>query len=393
MALDVGGVPDVDAGAGGGGSGLDFSSGTGESNDSGLLAEMDAIMAGEGAVDAAAGFEAAPAKPFAPDKPVLTTLKPAEGGTPKAETKPDEAKPPEAGAEGEAKAGDDAGEPPPPTIDVSAEAKRLRKGFAQLAKEREAINARVAEANRTIERAKSLEAKAADYDRLPERIKADPLGFLEANGIAVDALLDKVIEGEKPPHERELEKLRREIADKEKAAAEKERVAAEKAESDRIQRAMSDWERGNTDFARGDTEKYDLINSLDAHAAVHQACVQYFELHRNSVANPRDAIISPAVAADYVEKTLRAGVTKSKFLQSQLAASKSAASSATAQAKPAQSSNGTTAPKRTGSPTLTSVASGDSAPSAAGYSDDENEREAQVMREMAAAGELPDAWA
>lgn len=372
------------------GGGHDYS----QNGESGLgsdtLAEYDQLMATEQAVDDAAGFEATPAKPFAAKPPEPKPVE-APDAAPKVDAKADDAPPADAKPDDAAKP-DEPADLEPPAIDVKTEAVRLRKGFAKLAQDREKLNARLQEAQSVTERAKALEAKAAEFDGLAAKVKADPLAFLEAHGIATDDLLQRVIDNEKPPAEREIERLRREIAEKEKAAAdrlERERVAAEQA---RTERTVAEWARRNTEFAKSDPDKYDLINALDMGSAVHEACVAYYDLHRNSVTNASDAILTPAQAADYVEKTLRAGVKKSKFLQQQLAASQPAkAPAAPAQAAP--SSNGNTAPKRTGSTTLTHVASGDSAPSAAGYPDDENEREAAVIREMRQSGELPDAWA
>lgn len=371
---DAGASPDVDSSAGL--SGGESDTGGGESQDP-TLADMDAIMSAEAEVDGAAGFEIvdSPMKLGGPDiKPATEDKKPA----PAAAAKPDA----EAQKPTEPPADEPAPElPAPPLANAAAEAVRLRKGFAKLAQERQAVVAKTNEANAAIERAKTFEASHKTLQDLPARIKADPLAFLAELGIDSMALMDRVIETEKSPVERRMEKLERELAaERETAAkAQVEREARDKEARDA--KTVADWRERNVTAAAADPEKFDLILSLGQEEVVHETCLNYLQTHGK--------ILDPVIAAEYVEKNLRQQVQKSKFAKS-LGQSTPAAPAAKPVVANAQRSNGTPAPKHTGPTTLAGVASGDSAPSAAEYPEDDEARMAAVLREMKSSNELPD---
>lgn len=334
------------------------------------LADMQAMMqapdAPEGAPVPAGDAPAAPAegeKPVEAPKPV----EPAAPAEPAAAT-------PDAAA-------------------VASDLLALRKGWAALAKDKEALVQRTQEAKGAIERAKSFEAKAAQLDSIPGKFKADPLGFiLELSGAKtledqeafVSGLLDKVIEREKSPVEREIARLRQEMTAKEEAITKAKADSEAKAAQEKNDQIIRDWAERNTKFAASTpelAERYDLIVSLEQGEAVHQTCLAYHKMH--------GVILDPAQAADFVEAHLRKGANKSKYLKEKFGVSPPAPPAA---APPARPSNGTPAPKQTGnSPTLSSVASEGSAPSAAGLPEDDNRFDA-VLREMQASGELPDEW-
>lgn len=379
MALDNT-VPDVDASAGGMADGGGDASGGGAGDPT--LAAMEEIMRAEDTLDAESGFELAKApepgvKPGEAKKPDEAAPKADE---PAGAKKPEEAaaKPPEPAAE----------TPPteiaPPALDVAAETKRLRKENLRLISDRQTLVQKTNEANHAIERAKTFEADALAYRNLEATVAADPIAFVLKYGKlgdgeeGVQKLLDKVIEMEKSPTERRLEALERERKE--------ERAAAEKAETERKERAVreandkviAEWKDNTANFAKADPDKYDLINSLDMGQAVVEACLEYHRIHK--------VVPTADVAADFVEKRLRAGVRQSKFVKGLSAASTPAAPAAT-QSKAAPS-NGTPAPKQSGSSTLTDVASGSSAPSAAEYPQDDLDRHNAVLAEMRAAGEI-----
>lgn len=277
---------------------------------------------------------------------------------------------------------------------VAADAVKLRKGWAQLARDKEAVIRRTNEANQAMESAKAFREKAEAYDNLPQTVLNDPLGFLfkvagkktvEEQEAFTMALLDKVVETEKSPTEREIAKLRAEVEAEKAAAKRTAQEAEQRLAQQNNERVLSAWTERNIKFAESDPDRYDLINSLSMGEAVHQTCQAYWDLHK--------AILDPAVAADDLESRLRAGAKKSKHLKSLFAASPAPAPKA-APVK-AQPSNGTTtAPKPAGNTfTLTSVAAGDGAADAA--SEFPNESEARmdaILRDMAASGELPDDW-
>lgn len=335
------------------------------------LADMQAMMQ---APDAPEGAPApagdAPAAPAEGEKPVEAP-KPAEPAAPAAEPA---AATPDAAA-------------------VASDLLALRKGWAALAKDKEALVQRTQEAKGAIERAKTFEAKATQLDAIPGKFKADPLGFiLELSGAKtledqeafVSGLLDKVIEREKSPLEREIIQMKQETAAKEAAATKAKADSDAKAAQEKNDQIIRDWTARNIGFAESTpelAEKYDLIVSLGQGEAVHQTCVAYHQKY--------GVILDPAQAADAVEAHLRKGAEKSKYIRTKFGVSPPAPPAA---APPARPSNGTPAPKQTGnSPTLSSVASEGSVPSAAGLPEDDNRFDA-VLREMQASGELPDEW-
>ena len=275
-------------------------------------------------------------------------------------------------------------EPPAPATDLAKESAALRKGWAALARDKEQLVAKANAVTAELERVRSYEPKAKFLDSLPAKIKADPVAFLEANGVSVDDLLNRVIEAEKSPVEREIQQLKAEREAEKKRAAEEAQSAAARAESEKNTRIIAEWQAKNTGFASTNPDRYDLIVSLDQGEAVHQTCLAYHQKY--------GVILDPATAADYVEKGLRAGIQKSKFLKSLSAAS--ALKPAPVPAKPAQPSSAPkTAPKQTGSTaTLSSVATGDSAPSADELPGDSDSRMEAVLRQMQRDGELPDQW-
>lgn len=284
-----------------------------------------------------------------------------------------------------------AAETPPaaaaPTVDLAAEAAKLRKGWASVAREKENIVRKTQEAAATLERAKAWQSKAEQFDAIPAKIQEDPIAFLEAHGVAIDKVLDRVIETEKSPIEREMARLKQEIADKEANAKKAQEEAEAKRLSDHHKQVIADWQTRNVNFASStpqNAEKYDLIVSLNQGEAVHQTCLAYYEKY--------GVVLDPQIAADNVEAHLRAGVEKSKYVKSKFAASQPAPKP-TAPAKAQPSNVPSNAPKQSGTPTtLTSVASGDGTSSTADLPDDNGDRMEAVLREMQAEGSLPDEW-
>jgi hypothetical protein len=278
------------------------------------------------------------------------------------------------------------GDPTPPSaVDVAVETAKLRKGWAALARDKEMAVRKVEQANAALKQAESLKAKADFLDTLPAKLKSDPLAFLEANGIAIDDLLNRVIDSEKSPVEKEIANLKKDIADREAAARRAQEEATVRAQEEKNNAIIADWAARNTAFAQSDPERYDLIVSLDQGEAVHQTCLAYHKKY--------NVILDAQTAADYVEKGLRAGVEKSKFVKSKIAASQPApVKPAPAKVQPSQAPK--IAPKQSGTTvTLSSVASGDGGSSTeSSYPTSSDERFDAVLREMQAEGSLPDAW-
>lgn len=348
--------------------------GSGEGGDP-SLADMQAMMGDTTPDTAAIPVAPEPADGQQPAAPAALPVEPAKPAEPAAPVEPAAAA--------------------PDTAAVAADMLALRKGWAALAKDKEALVQRTQEAKGAIERAKAFETKAAQFDSIPGRFKADPLGFvLEMSGAKtieeqetfVSGLLDLVIEREKSPVEREVARLRQEMTAKEAALTKAQADADAKAVQEKNAQIISEWTARNIGYAESTpelAEKYDLIVSLGQGEAVHQTCLAYHQKH--------GVILDPAQAADAVEAHLRKGVEKSKYIKSKFAVSAPAPAPVVAPAI-ARPSNGTPAPKQTGnSPTLSSVASEGSAPSAAGLPEDDNRFDA-VLREMQASGELPDEW-
>ncbi len=302
---------------------------------------------------------------------------------------PEAGKAPAAAAPAPAPAAVDAAPAPAaaPAVDIAAEAAKLRKGWASLSRDKEAVVRKGQEATAALERAKSWQAKAEQFDSIGATVQADPLAFLESHGVPVDKFLDRVIEMEKSPIEREMLKLRQEIADKE-ANEKKARDDAEaKRAADQNQQIITDWQARNVNFATATPEnakKYDLIVNLKQGETVHQTCLAYYQQY--------GVVLDPQTAADNVEAHLRAGVDRSEYIKQKYGASPPAPTPpAPAKAQPSHVQ--TTAPKQSGTPTtLTSVASGDGVSSTSDLPNDNTDRMEAVLREMQAEGSLPDEW-
>ncbi len=349
------------------------------------MAEMQAMMEGteapaDGAAPASGDAPAVAATPAAPAAPAA-----AAPATPAVDTaKPD----PDAALAAR-------------RAEIENEAAKVRKGWAELSRSKENAVRQANEAKQAVAQAQQFKAAADQLAALPAKFKADPLGSMfeivglktaeEQEGF-LTAVLDKVVETEKSPLEREFLRLKQELADKERAQT--EQAAKQQAEqaAAQNQRIIDEWTQRNTSFATATPEnaaKYDLIASLDLGDGVHQTCVAYHKLH--------NVILDPQVAADHLEARLRQGLTKSKFLRDQLAAAgPPAPKAAPAAPAKAQPSNGTrVAPKQPGTAitTLSGVESGDGAANgAAGLPNDASDRMEAVLREMQSEGTLPEDW-
>jgi hypothetical protein len=232
----------------------------------------------------------------------------------------------------------------------------LRKGFVALARDRKKLQEREARADAKFQAAQSFEQKATLFDNVVKRLHEDPIGLLrEAGGDAlIDKALDGVIASEKSPAEREIEKLRRDLD------GEKQRVAQEKQDQ-----LVANWRNGIVREVEAGGDKYDLTNALGMQEAVIETITQYHIKHNG-------AVLSVDIAAAQVEKTLEAGLSKSKKFGAREAV------------KPAVKA---TPSQKTGGTTLSSVQAGGE-PGVPVYPTDDNERFEAVLREMQANGQL-----
>lgn len=366
MALDAAGVPDADASAGAPDASGDYGLPPGPS-----IADMEALLK---APDDAPGGDAAAGDPAAPAAPAAVEAKPAAAPADVVAVEP--VAPAEPAA--------------PAIADLNAETVKLRKGWASLARDKEALVARTNEANAAIERSKAHQTKAEQFDKIPEQFKADPLAFMyrlagaetaEQQEAFTTRLLDRVIETEKSPVEREILSMRQELAARDAAAAKAKTDADAAAKEAENQRVIAQWEAGNTGFAASTPEnvkKYDLINSLGMGAAVHQTCLAYHAKH--------GVILDPATAADYVEKNFRAGVDRSEYVKSK---------TATPAPTPAKApSNGTVAPKQSGATSLSQLASGDGPSLTTELPEDltGSDRFDAVLRDLQRENQIPAEW-
>jgi hypothetical protein len=350
------------------------------------LAEMQSMMEGapvEVVIDAPAGDAPAGAPAAVPAKPAEAA--PAAPAAAAPATPPAEADAALAARKAE----------------IEAEAGKIRKGWAELSRSKEQAVRQVNEAKQAVAQAQQFKAAADQLAALPAKFKADPLGSLyEIVGLKTQqdqenfltAVLDKVVETEKSPLEREFLRLKQELADKDKAQADANAKFQEEQAKAQNQRIIDEWTARNTAFATATPEnaaKYDLIASLDLGSSVHETCVAYHKLH--------NVILDPQVAADHLEARLRAGLQKSKFLKT-LTPAVAPAAPKPAQAAPAKSqpSNGTkVAPKQSGSTplTLSNVNSGDGiASSEPTLPNDSDDRMEAVLRELQSEGLMPEDW-
>lgn len=307
--------------------------------------DFDAAMTAALADDAADSGEAAPVETEAPEADTAeldADGKPVE----KVEAEADEkdAKPKEEKKD------------EPKAEDETPDAKKLRQGFAALARDRAKLRDREAAASATLEKAKGFQSKAELLDTVLQRMDTDPVGLLRERGgeALVDKFLDAVVASEKSPAEVEVAKLR----------AEREQEKAEAKQREQLQ-TVATWKAGIAKHVQDAGEKYDLVNSLGQHEAVVEVITQYYQKHNG-------AVLDVETAAQAVEDTLSAGLAKSKKF------------GAREPVKTTQPSKGTPAPARKG-PTLSSVHSSELPPSEDDLPLDPTERFNRVMAGIGAA--------
>src|SRR3954470_3308361 len=294
------------------------------------LDDMAAIIAESGEPEAEEGAPAEPTK-----EPAEGEEKPKDGEEPAKEEKPADA------------AAKDADKTP----------EALRAGFTALARDRRKLQEREARAKATMTEAEAFRSKAASFDAVVKRLHEDPIGLLrEAGGDdLINKALDGVIASEKSPAEREVEKLRNDLAKRDADAKARE-----------TNQLVSNWRAGIVRDVQAAGDKYDLVNALGQQEAVIEAITQY-HIKYNGAVLPTD------VAAQAVEDALAKGLEKSKKFGARGAV------------KPPVTA---TPSRKTGATTLSSVASGDVPQSANGYPADDDARYEAVLKEMRAAGQL-----
>lgn len=232
---------------------------------------------------------------------VLSGAAPAGEAAPAAEGGEAEAKP-DGGTPAAAKPTEAAAAEPPAT---DIEAARLRKGFAKLADERQKLVDLQNTARAATQTAQQYAEKARKHDELTAAIGSDPAGFLLAHG--GEALVQKALKGfidmEKSPAEREIAKVRAELADRDA-----------KAEQRRIEDAAAGWRNQTIAKVQAD-ERFDLVNTLGLHGDVINVITAYYDKHserddKGNVTKP--AILPWETAAQAVEDTRAALLDKSK---------------------------------------------------------------------------------
>lgn len=246
--------------------------------------------------------------------------------------------------------------PPEPKQEEDSEAKKLRAGFTALARDRGKLREREAAAIAKEQAAQVYSQKAQAYDQLIRQMEADPVAIFKAHPRAdelINKLLDGIVASEKSPAEREVAKLREEVA-RDKANLEAQKTA----------QLVENWKQTIRADVTKEADKFDLVNSLGQHEAVIQTITDYYTQYNG-------AILDVATAAQAIEDLLEAGVKKSKKFGSR------------APVPSAQPVPGKTAPasRKAGSVTLASVHSSE-LPSGDGDDlplDDPNERFRRVM--------------
>lgn len=251
--------------------------------------DFDAALAAAMEDDAAEGTsvetELAP-EPNAPRPKAGKTADAAEG-------EPGEGEEPDLAAKPEDK-------PPEPKKDEAKpedeDGIKLRSGFRALARDRAKLREREATAAAKEQAAGAHVQKSQLLDVVIQRLRTEPIGVIRELGgdELVNKLLDGVIESEKSPAEREVAKLKAELARDKAALAEREQL-----------QQIENWKAGVRQAVSGAGEAYDLVNSLGQQDAVIQVITDYFAKYQGAVLSVEDA-------AAAVEQTLAKGLEKSK---------------------------------------------------------------------------------
>jgi hypothetical protein len=291
--------------------------------------------------------------------------------------------------EGDAPAGDAAAEAAPaaPATPETPEAVKLRKGWSKLHAERQAVIERDQAAKRAIAEAEGFKVKANNFDAVIRRLQDDPAGLieeLEAQGLKGlgDKVLQSFIDKEKSPAEREVLKMRRELAERDarEQQAQKDRQAA--ADRDARERQVAEWRDGVKKQVEAAGEEYDLVNSLDLHGQVIDVMVGYYEQHSDRDADgnvTKPAVLDWKAAAKMVEDHHAVKLNGSKRYGKRAPVSQ-VSPPATA-AKDASSAKATPAPAKR-APTLSAVPVAEAPSKGSELSLDPDIRYRQLMAEM-----------
>jgi hypothetical protein len=302
------------------------------------MAALDAVLAGEGE-----GSEATPAGSEQAGSAAVAAPSEAAAGDAKPE-----------------------GDKAPPETDAAAQ---VRKGFAKLADERQKLLELQGKARTEIATAQQWKDDAEAFKTFREDPGAFVLAHLEAE--KVNALLDHIAKGTKSPEAQEIDRMK----------AERQRERDEATQQAQI-RKVDEWKAGITKNVTDAGEKFDLVNSLGLHGDVIDVITAYYDKHttRDEKGNVvQHAILPWETAAEYVENERAERIAKSKTYGKRApaapAATPAAAKDATSEGKPP-------APKRTGTPTLSSVSVAETPVAASELSKDPHERERQILAEL-----------
>lgn len=280
------------------------------------------------------------------------------------------------GGEAAAKSDDKPAENPPEAAKVEPpandiEAAKLRKGFAKLADERQKLVDLQNTARTATQNAQQYAEKARKHDELTAAIDNDPAGFLLARG--GEELVQKALKGfidmEKSPAEREVAKMRAELADRDTKAAQRDQETA-----------AANWRNGITAKVQAD-ERFELVNTLGLHAEVVSVITGYYEKHserddKGNVTKP--ALLPWDTAAQAVEDTRAAMLEKSKRYGKRTPA----AAEETPAKKDAPTAKPVAASAKKAPTSLSSVPVAETPLREDELSSDPDERQAQILAEM-----------
>jgi hypothetical protein len=263
-----------------------------------------------------------------------------------------------------------------PAAAETPEAAKLRRAWAKFHGERQETLELQQSAKRAIAEAEGFRTKASRFDALVARLNDDPAGALEElEAAGLKDLSNRVLQGfidrEKSPAEREVAKMRRELAERDA----RERQAA-------AERQATEWRQGVQRQVEAAGEKFDLVNSLGLHSQVIDVMTGYYERHseRDGAGNvTKPAILNWETAAQWVEDHHAQRLEASKRYGKRAPASQ-VTPPATA-TKDASSAKPQSAPAKR-APTLSAVPVAEAPPKGGELSSDPDVRFRQVMAEM-----------
>lgn len=182
--------------------------------------------------------------------------------------------------------------------------------FAQLTRKEQQIVAKQRELQSARAELDAAREELAEFTRLKEQARLDPIKFLEHAGLSYEEVTSFVLNDHKPTAEvrvdaakAEIEKLREELAEKESRKIRAEQREAQK----RIEAEVQEWREGVVEQVRAASDSYELTNLYGEQGSV----PELIELHYEQTGKVMPFEEAAKLVEDHLEELVtKAGASK-----------------------------------------------------------------------------------